>query len=362
MSDSHRYAALQCPVCLARLDLCKDAGSGEETLTCPACSGVFPVIHGVPQLLVADENRQQKEDEMFGEAEFAQKTIPHHIAEIRNRFVDRSSQRFLDHFKIDLSRDKVLCIGGSFPEILFFGPKSGSITGIDISTDLVTLYANASKDLPFSPAWYCGDAEALPFEEEQFDTVIVRQTLHHLMKYDEAIREMFRVCRVGGRVLLIEEPFSTAYPRDGIIGVLPDSYVVLDKVNLGYVRQHFDNWYAKSVPPLKERIYLKPDPEDIESYLTDKYLNFSLIDCIYSLRRHTEKFRTLVSENVAWIDFEGDEPVFRTAPQAARPWVDLLCYGGWVSFYATKTEPTRATRDRKGLSSFAPQDSGRPGR
>lgn len=55
-----------------------------------------------------------------------------------------------------------------------------------------------------------GDAEALPFVDGSFDVVFCRSALHHFAAPHAAIDEMARVCRSGGRVVLVD----LVAPRD----------------------------------------------------------------------------------------------------------------------------------------------------
>ena len=49
-----------------------------------------------------------------------------------------------------------------------------------------------------------GNAEALPFVDESFDIVFCRSSLHHFADPKRAVAEMVRVCRIGGRVVLVD--------------------------------------------------------------------------------------------------------------------------------------------------------------
>jgi len=48
------------------------------------------------------------------------------------------------------------------------------------------------------------DAMRLPFADEQFDLVVTRFALHHVLDPAAALAEMARVCRPGGRVAVID--------------------------------------------------------------------------------------------------------------------------------------------------------------
>ncbi|MBT4511853.1 MAG: methyltransferase domain-containing protein [Chloroflexi bacterium] len=48
------------------------------------------------------------------------------------------------------------------------------------------------------------DVEILPFEDDSFDVVTCRVALHHFTKPDEAFREIRRVCRPEGRIVIMD--------------------------------------------------------------------------------------------------------------------------------------------------------------
>jgi len=51
----------------------------------------------------------------------------------------------------------------------------------------------------------CGGSESLPFADSSFERVIMVDALHHVINHAESAREMFRVLKPGG-LLIIEEP------------------------------------------------------------------------------------------------------------------------------------------------------------
>lgn len=51
----------------------------------------------------------------------------------------------------------------------------------------------------------CGGSESLPFADNSFERVIMVDALHHVIDHAHSAREMFRVLKPGG-VLVIEEP------------------------------------------------------------------------------------------------------------------------------------------------------------
>jgi ubiquinone/menaquinone biosynthesis C-methylase UbiE len=64
-------------------------------------------------------------------------------------------------------------------------------------------------------SWRQGDVYALPFADASFDIVTCRFAFHHLQDPMAAFREMVRVCRPGGRVVLcdgivVDDPVKAA--------------------------------------------------------------------------------------------------------------------------------------------------------
>ncbi|MFH5822010.1 demethylmenaquinone methyltransferase [Georgenia sp. AZ-5] len=83
----------------------------------------------------------------------------------------------------------------------------------DFSTGMVAVGKSRRPDLPF----VAGDATALPFADESFDAVTISFGLRNVVDTDRALREMLRVTRPGGRLVVCEfsrptfPPFRSVY-------------------------------------------------------------------------------------------------------------------------------------------------------
>lgn len=73
----------------------------------------------------------------------------------------------------------------------------------DFSTGMMAVGKRRRPDLPF----VAGDATALPFADASFDAVTISFGLRNVVAVDAALREMLRVTRPGGRLVVCE--FST---------------------------------------------------------------------------------------------------------------------------------------------------------
>lgn len=69
-------------------------------------------------------------------------------------------------------------------------------------------------DIEKSPYWQevreedvkfiVGDARILPLQDEIFDYIFAKDVLHHISEHKKVLREILRVTKEGGRIILIE--------------------------------------------------------------------------------------------------------------------------------------------------------------
>lgn len=84
------------------------------------------------------------------------------------------------------------------------------VTGLDLTPAMLegARQRQAAKGLR-NVAWVAGEAEALPFADGAFSQVVTRYSFHHLLRPAAALREMVRVCRPGGRVIVVDAVVPT---------------------------------------------------------------------------------------------------------------------------------------------------------
>jgi len=99
------------------------------------------------------------------------------------------------------SQGKVLEIGcGEGANFLNLDSNHDFGVGIDLFYDKIRFAADNNKKIKF----LCADAIKLPFTDDSFDLVFCRDVLHHMETKEEAIKEMFRVCKKGKKIVLLE--------------------------------------------------------------------------------------------------------------------------------------------------------------
>ena len=209
---------------------------------------------------VEEAEKQQKVGEVF-----------HSVAskyDVMNDVMSAGLHRTWKRFAVDVSGvkagDKVLDIaGGSGDLSKLFAKKVGqigSVTLTDINASMLAVGRDHMIDAGLNvPAMQC-NAEALPFADNSFDCVIVAFGLRNMTHKDVALKEMQRVLKVGGRLLVLEfskvwQPLEKAYDFYSF-KFLPFMGKLIAKD-------------ASSYQYLAESIRMHPDQETLKQMLLD---------------------------------------------------------------------------------------------
>lgn len=110
---------------------------------------------------------------------------------------------------------KVLELGiGMGLNLRYYDPKKvSSVTGVDPSPELRDIALSAEHDPKLKVQVEDGTAEALPFPDKSFDTVVCTFTLCSVCTPRAALAEAKRVLKPGGRFLFCEHGLS---PEPGL--------------------------------------------------------------------------------------------------------------------------------------------------
>ncbi len=108
---------------------------------------------------------------------------------------------------------EVLEIGiGSGLNLPFYGPDVTRTVGIDLSAGMLRVAQRRAAGLAVPVVLAQADAQRLPLPDASFDTVAVSLALCTVPDPAAALREAARVCRPGGRVVLLEHVLSPVAP------------------------------------------------------------------------------------------------------------------------------------------------------
>ncbi len=111
-------------------------------------------------------------------------------------------------------------------------PTDVAVTGIELSPAMLAIAKQRAADLGRDVDLHTGDAEALPFDNDAFDTVVCALSLCTIPDPAAAIGEMKRVLVPGGRLLLLDHIGST----------WPPIYLVqwlLERITIRAAGEHF---------------------------------------------------------------------------------------------------------------------------
>jgi demethylmenaquinone methyltransferase/2-methoxy-6-polyprenyl-1,4-benzoquinol methylase len=192
--------------------------------------------------------------------------------DVMNDVMSAGMHRLWKQFALDTSGvkagDKVLDIAGGSGDLSKLFAKKVGPTGEVILTDINASMLGVGRDRLIDaglsvPAMQC-NAEQLPFADKTFDCVIVAFGLRNMTHKDIALKEMQRVLKVGGRLLVLE--FSKVWqPLEKLYDLY--SFKLLPLMG---------QWIAKdaeSYQYLAESIRMHPDQETLKQMMLDAGFN-----------------------------------------------------------------------------------------
>lgn len=132
--------------------------------------------------------------------------------DLMNDLMSAGMHRGWKRFAVEVSGvkvgDKVLDVAGGSGDLSTLFAKKVGVSGEVILTDINASMLSVGRDRLsdkgiVAPTLQC-DAEKLPFPDTYFDCVIVAFGLRNMTNKDLALKEMQRVLKVGGRLLVLE--------------------------------------------------------------------------------------------------------------------------------------------------------------
>ncbi|AIY40685.1 SAM-dependent methyltransferase YafE (UbiE-like protein) [Collimonas arenae] len=199
---------------------------------------------------------------------------------------------------------KALDVGcGAGHAAFAIAPHIGTVIAYDLSEEMLAVVQDAAADRDLKNLYVQqGSADQLPFADATFDLVCTRYSAHHWKSLPQALTEMSRVLKPGGKCIVID----TASPED----ILTDTYFqsiellrdtshvrnrsmsvwrqLLDEAGLRRVTDHswklplqFDTWVARMRTPQERVVAIKSlwnsAPSEVQAYFDlQKDYSFSI--------------------------------------------------------------------------------------
>jgi ubiquinone/menaquinone biosynthesis C-methylase UbiE len=134
-------------------------------------------------------------------------------------------------------------------------------TGLDVSADRVEEAKERHRGVE-AMSFVRGDAHAMDFPSNRFDLVYSRMLLEYLKDKEQAVREMVRVCRPGGTVLLqdLDGQLLWHYPEDA------EMQRNSEKVVTALAATGFDPFVGRKLFSLAHKTKLQHIDVQVESY------------------------------------------------------------------------------------------------
>jgi ubiquinone/menaquinone biosynthesis C-methylase UbiE len=134
-------------------------------------------------------------------------------------------------------------------------------TGLDISEERVQEAKQRNRENA-QANFVRGDAQAMDFASNSFDLVYSRMLLEYLKEKERAVREMARVCKRGGTVLLqdLDGQLLWHYPEDPLV------QSTVEKVVRALAVTGFDPFVGRKLFSLAHRAGLKNIDVQVECY------------------------------------------------------------------------------------------------
>lgn len=101
-------------------------------------------------------------------------------------------------------------------------PSDVRLTGIELSPMMLELARKRAADLGRQVDLRLGDAQALDFADQSFDTVVCTFALCTIPDERQAVAEAYRVLRPGGRFVLVEHVRSPWLPVRAVQRILEE--------------------------------------------------------------------------------------------------------------------------------------------
>ncbi len=104
----------------------------------------------------------------------------------------------------------LLDVAGGTGDVAFRIAQAGGagtrVTVLDINADMLGVGRARAIDQGYDDVvtFVDGNAEALPFPDRAFDAVTIAFGIRNVPRIEQALKEAYRVCRIGGRFLCLE--------------------------------------------------------------------------------------------------------------------------------------------------------------
>ncbi|KAL6885683.1 putative ubiE/COQ5 methyltransferase [Trichoderma evansii] len=130
------------------------------------------------------------------------------------RTVDNSCTYLLPYIRPSMKILDVGCGPGNLTCDIAQRVPNGSVTGIDVSEDVIGYARKIATERQSSNVSFCtGNVFSMEFQDRQFDMVHAHQVLQHVGDASRALKEMRRVTKPGGIIAVRDVAYFLYWPE-----------------------------------------------------------------------------------------------------------------------------------------------------
>jgi len=199
-----------CPFCHSTLSLNARTDNGnvpDGTLDCPTCDRNYPIRDEIVHFI--DPRELEGQNQRF--SRYYDRLAPFYSMFIRLAFLPFGGERkareeILERLDLDGGRILEVSIGnGVNLPYLFEASDAREVFGIDISIGMLSQCRKLINKQDWQVELSLAMAEALPFRPETFDHVLHIGGINFFSNKKQAIAEMIRVAKPGGKIVIADE-------------------------------------------------------------------------------------------------------------------------------------------------------------
>jgi SAM-dependent methyltransferase len=186
--------------------------------------------------------------------------------------------------------------------------STGSVTGIDLAPDMI----NVARATPASAGppidWHIGDAAALPFPDDTYDTVLCQMGLMFISDRPAAIAEMRRTLIPGGRAVV-----STP-------GAIQPPFEILERALVEHIGADLGGFVRA--------VFSMHDPDALAAILRGAGLR----DVTATVKQATLRLPAPAEFLWQYINLTPMAPIVAQAPEAAKKAMEADIVEGWEPY------------------------------
>ena len=203
---------LSCPACgesLGQTTQERPLPTEDCILRCVSCAREWPICNGIPDLTFPDDLSEEEETsrKFWNQIARFYNAINLFTGVLRGVSVLEERSELIKRLGLEPGSAALEVATGTGKNLALLGEavgEIGTVFGLDLSARMLELAHRKRSGLPRSQQLVSGNSQRLPFSGGVFDAVLDGAGIKYYSDKGQALREMLRVVKPGGKVLVTE--------------------------------------------------------------------------------------------------------------------------------------------------------------